>query len=93
MSKIAIQMDPIELIDIKADTTFALALEAQKRKHNISFFKPEDLILRYNDVLANICRLELSSSNNLNQFPMHLKSIWLCHYHHVIYRALDARYR
>ena len=29
--RIAIQMDPIDAIDIRGDTTFALALEAQKR--------------------------------------------------------------
>jgi glutathione synthase len=29
--KVAIQMDPIEKIDIGVDSTFALALEAQKR--------------------------------------------------------------
>ena len=30
---VAIQMDPIEKIDINGDSTFALALEAQKRGH------------------------------------------------------------
>ena len=39
---IAFLMDPLENLDLNGDTTFALALEAQKRNHNISFFKPED---------------------------------------------------
>ena len=43
MSKISIQMDPIELIDIKADTTFALALEAFKRGHDLFYYNPKDL--------------------------------------------------
>ena len=43
MSKVSIQMDPIELIDIKADTTFALALEAQKRGHELFYYSPHDL--------------------------------------------------
>ena len=43
MSKISIQMDPIELIDIKADTTFALALEAFKRGHELFYYNPKDL--------------------------------------------------
>ncbi|MEE8622674.1 MAG: glutathione synthase, partial [Alphaproteobacteria bacterium] len=30
---VAIQMDPIETIDIDADSTFVLALEAQRRNH------------------------------------------------------------
>ena len=43
MSKISIQMDPIELIDTKSDTTFALALEAFKRGHELFYYNPKDL--------------------------------------------------
>lgn len=68
---IAFLMDPLETLDLKGDTTFALALEAQKRKHHINFFKPDDLIFSNNNVLANICKLELSSSNNLCEFRYH----------------------
>ena len=68
---IAFLMDPLETLDLKGDTTFALALEAQKREHHINFFKPEDLIFRNNEVLANICKLELFSSNNLYEFKYH----------------------
>ena len=68
---IAFLMDPLETLDLKGDTTFALAIEAQRRKHHISFFKPEDLIFSNNDVLANICDLELSESNNLYEFKYH----------------------
>ena len=32
--KVAFQMDPIERIDIKGDSTFALLLEAQRRGHS-----------------------------------------------------------
>ena len=32
---VAIQMDPIERIDIDADSTFVLALEAQRRGHGL----------------------------------------------------------
>ena len=49
---IAFLMDPLETLDLKGDTTFALALEAQRRKHCISFFKPEDLMYNNKDVLA-----------------------------------------
>ncbi len=68
---IAFLMDPLETLDLKGDTTFALALEAQKREHHINFFRPEDLIFSNNDVLANICKLELSSSNNSHEFKYH----------------------
>lgn len=42
---IAIQMDPIEGIDIRGDSTFALALEAQRRGHELFLYGPEDLTM------------------------------------------------
>ena len=72
---IAFLMDPLEKLDLKGDTTFALAFEAQKRKHKISFFKPEDLILKSNEVFANICKLELFSENYFNEFKYHENKI------------------
>ena len=33
---VAVQMDPIERINIRGDSTFALLLEAQKRGHPLS---------------------------------------------------------
>ena len=71
--KIAFLMDPLEKLDLKGDTTFALALEAQNRGHNIFFFTPEDLILKSNKVFANICKIELSFINNIEQFIYHKK--------------------
>ena len=65
---IAFLMDPLESLDLDGDTTFALALEAQRRKHKINFFKPEDLMFKFNDVFANICEFELFSKNNINKF-------------------------
>ena len=38
--KIAVQMDPIQRINIKGDSTFALLLEAQKRGHSLSYYTP-----------------------------------------------------
>lgn len=40
---VAIQMDPIEGIDIEADSTFALALEAEKRGHGLYHYLPRHL--------------------------------------------------
>ena len=40
---VAIQMDPIEKIDIGGDSTFALALEAQARGHSLIYYGPRDL--------------------------------------------------
>ena len=42
---VAIQMDPIDTINIDADSTFALALEAQARGHALFHYLPEALTL------------------------------------------------
>ncbi|MDR3439639.1 glutathione synthase [Telmatospirillum sp.] len=49
---VAIQMDPIESIKIDADSTFVLALEAEKRGHRLFHYLPEDLTLRQGVVSA-----------------------------------------
>lgn len=43
--KIACQMDPIDRIDIRGDSTFAILLEAQKRNHDIFYYTPQNLAL------------------------------------------------
>ena len=50
--KVAIQMDPIEKIDIGGDSTFALALEAQARGHAMIYYGPRDLTFRDSRVTA-----------------------------------------
>ena len=51
---VAIQMDPIERIDIRGDSTFALALEAQKRGHELLYYGPRDLSLKDTGVSARV---------------------------------------
>jgi len=51
---VAIQMDPIEKIDINGDSTFALALEAQKRGHALFYYGPKDMSWRDGRVNAFI---------------------------------------
>src|SRR5665213_116068 len=51
---VAIQMDPIERIDIRGDSTFALALEAQARGHALLYYGPRDLSLRGQAVVARV---------------------------------------
>lgn len=41
--KIAFQMDPIGPIDINADSTFRIALEAQARGHELFYYTPDKL--------------------------------------------------
>ena len=56
---VAIQMDPIEAINIDADSTFVLALEAQARGHAIYHYLPRHLTLRGGRVTAKGRRLEV----------------------------------
>ena len=49
---VAIQMDPIAGIAIDADSTFALALEAQRRGHRLFYYLPTDLSCRDGRVMA-----------------------------------------
>lgn len=51
---IAVQMDPIARINIRGDSTFAMLLEAQKRGHAISYYTPDKLSLRGQDVVAPV---------------------------------------
>ncbi len=49
---VAIQMDPIENIDIEGDSTFVLALEAQRRGHSLYYYLPNALSFRDGRVTA-----------------------------------------
>ncbi len=56
---VAIQMDPIQSININADSTFALALEAQKRGHALYHYLPSALALKNGRVLARVRPLQV----------------------------------
>jgi glutathione synthase len=56
---VAIQMDPIDSINIDADSTFALALEAQTRGHALYHYLPEALTLRDGRLFARGRPLEV----------------------------------
>jgi len=57
--KIAVQMDPIERINIKGDSTFALLLEAQKRGHKLAYYTPDRLALRDGHVFTTVAPLSV----------------------------------
>lgn len=44
--RVAVQMDPIEKINITGDSTFALMLEAQARGHSLFYYTPDTLAMR-----------------------------------------------
>ena len=51
---VAVQMDPIERINIRGDSTFALLLEAQAREHALAYYTPDRMALRGNEVFATV---------------------------------------
>ena len=50
--KVAIQMDPIGSVDVDADSTFRLALEAEARGHSLFYYHVEDLSWNQGRVVA-----------------------------------------
>ncbi len=56
---VAIQMDPIETVNIDADSSFVLALEAQKRGHALFHYLPRQLFFREQRVYATARSLEV----------------------------------
>ena len=57
--KVAVQMDPIERINIRGDSTFAMLLEAQQRGHAISYYTPDKLAMDGGKVFANVRPLQV----------------------------------
>jgi len=57
--KIAVQMDPIERINIRGDSTFAMLLEAQQRGHAIAYYTPDRLALAGARVFATVQPLKV----------------------------------
>jgi len=50
--KVAIQMDPIDTVDITADSTFRIAEEAQARGHQLFYYTPDRLAFQEGRVTA-----------------------------------------
>ena len=50
--QVAFQMDPIAAVDIDADSSFRIALEAQARGHDLFVYTPDKLIFREGRVQA-----------------------------------------
>ena len=55
--KVGIQMDHVSSVNIRGDSTFALALEAQARGHKLYHYTPDRLQLRGNTVTAALEQL------------------------------------
>lgn len=53
--KVAVQIDPIERINFKSDSTISLVREALKRGYEVWFYYPQDLFLN-NEFVGSFCR-------------------------------------
>ena len=58
--RIAFQMDPMEGVDINADTTFALAEEASSRGYELYEYSPEHLIYNEGQVQARSRKMQIN---------------------------------
>ena len=56
---VAVQMDPIDKINIAGDSTFALLLEARARGHQLLYYTPDKLSLSDGRVVAAAAPLEV----------------------------------
>lgn len=66
---VAIQMDPMDGIDINGDSTFVLALEAQKRGYGLFHYLPSRLSFRDGRVIAKANPMEVRREEG-NHFTM-----------------------
>ena len=57
--KVAFQMDPIGGVNIDADSTFRIALEAQARGHELFYYPPDRLSFRSGRIIAHGWPIEL----------------------------------
>jgi glutathione synthase len=55
-------MDPIERIDIRGDSTFAILLEAERRGHEVFYYTPQNLALDGRDLVAAGHRLSVTDA-------------------------------
>jgi glutathione synthase len=58
--RIAFQMDPMEGVDINADTTFALAEESSSRGYELYEYSPEHLIYNEGQVQARARKMQIN---------------------------------
>lgn len=57
--RVALQMDPLERINIEADSTFRIGLEAQARGHTLFYYTPDKLAFYDGRVIARGWPVEL----------------------------------
>ena len=83
---VAIQGDSLHLIKKKTDTTFLLALEAQKRNYKIYYYETKDLIFSNNKVFAFSMEVEFNESKNKFFTIKNTKKLDLSKAHFILMR-------
>jgi glutathione synthase len=56
---VAVQMDPIDRINVAGDSTFAMLLEAQARGHTLAYYTTDRLAMRDGNVFATVEPLQV----------------------------------
>lgn len=62
--KLAVIMDPIESINVRKDSTFAMLLEAQKRGYEIHYLQAGDMFLKNDTVFANTSKITIQDQSS-----------------------------
>ena len=83
--KMGFVMDPVEQVNIREDTTFALMLAAQKRGWELFYIRPEDLEAHNDECFATVCPVEVRadpddkvSFGEPSYMPLHqLDCVWM----------------
>lgn len=93
--KLGIVMDPIESINIKKDTTFAMMLEAQKRGYDIYYMQIGDLYIDNGQPRASVTKISVKEdANDFYQIIEH-NDICLAELHVLLMRKdppVDAQF-
>ncbi len=65
---VGFQMDPLENLNLSGDTTFLLALEAQRRNFKVFHYTPNELVYENNEIYAYVRQLNLDISDGKEKF-------------------------
>lgn len=66
--KIALQIDPLDKLNLQRDTSLLLAMEGQNRGYTLGYYHPAELSFREGKVLAPVRSLHLTKEGDLFRF-------------------------
>jgi len=82
-------MDPLDAIDIGADSTFALMLEAQRRNHEVLYIAPSDLAASNRGPCAQAWPVELRRESGRHFDLGEARSVWLDDDVDLVFQRVD----